>query len=93
MLKPDFASSFPRDIKRCRKKHWKTELLEDAIAAVVASDEVALLPIYNDHALRGDRKGCRLLHIGGPKSNWILLYKITDDIVIFIRTGTHDEVL
>ncbi|MDR2197258.1 MAG: type II toxin-antitoxin system YafQ family toxin [Coriobacteriales bacterium] len=93
MYRPDFGSMFPRDVKRCKKKHWDLELLDAALAAVVASDETPLPHSYNDHALRGDKKGYRLLHINGRASNWILLYKALEDTALFVRTGTHDEIL
>jgi mRNA interferase YafQ len=93
MYKSDFGSMFPRDVKHCKKKHWNTKLLDEALAAISVSDETPLPHSYNDHALRSDRKGYRLLHINGRNSNWVLLYKVIGDTVLFVRTGTHDEVL
>lgn len=93
MLEADFLSSFTRDVKKCRKKHWPEELLKEAIKAVLSSDEEDIPYQYNDHGLVGDKKGFRLIHIDGRSSNWILLYQKHENKVVFIRTGTHDEVL
>jgi mRNA interferase YafQ len=92
MLRADFTTSFVRDRKRCRKKHWSIAALDEAITAVMASDEVPLSPRFHDHALSGQWSGYRALHIQGSNSNWVLLYQIVDDEVFFIATGTHDEV-
>lgn len=33
---------------------------------------------YRDHALKGDAIGRRECHIGGPKSDWLLVYERDD---------------
>ena len=60
---------------------------------VILSDEHSIPLQYNDRVLRGNKKGYRLLHINGRSSNWVLLYQMYEDKVVFIRTGNHDEVL
>ena len=93
MLIPDFTPGFARDRKRCSKKHWPLDALDAAIAAVIASDDEPMPPTFNDHGLTGDMNDYRELHINGPRSNWIMLSVISLDRVIFVRTGTHSEVL
>jgi mRNA interferase YafQ len=93
MLDVDYSPKFPRDYKRCIKKHWNIKDLENAMSAVAESDKIPIPNEYNDHALSGNLQGCRLLHIGGRKSNWVLLYIASETKVVFSRTGTHDEVL
>jgi mRNA interferase YafQ len=93
MLTPDFTTAFARDRKKCAKKHWDVAALDAALAAVCVCDEVALGAHYNDHALTGDLAGCRALHLGHRKSNWVLVYQIVPGRVFFLRTGTHDDVL
>jgi len=92
MLRADFTPAFVRDRKRCAKKHWDVGALDEEMEAVAYSDERVIGGEYYDHGLTGDLKGCRALHIGGRKSNWVLLYEIVSDEVFFISTGTHDEV-
>ena len=43
---------------------------------------------YHYHALSGNYKGYRECHI---RSNWLLLYKTTETEVVFVATGTHDD--
>lgn len=43
---------------------------------------------YRDHPLIGVYNGYRECHI---ENDWLLIYKITDDIIIFERTGTHAD--
>jgi mRNA interferase YafQ len=48
---------------------------------------------YLDHALVGDWQGHRECHIGG---DWLLIYRLDvqankDDLLMFVRTGTHSE--
>ncbi len=57
-------------------------------------DGSAALPVeYLDHALIGDWQGHRECHIGG---DWLLIYRLDvqankDDLLMFVRTGTHSE--
>ena len=43
---------------------------------------------YLDHPLTGNYKGYRDLHI---EPDWLLIYKITEDTIIFDRTGSHSD--
>lgn len=46
---------------------------------------------YKDHALSGNWKGYRDLHI---EPDWLLLYKLEDNtIVLLAATGSHSKVL
>jgi len=44
--------------------------------------------IYLDHPLRGGWRGFRDAHI---EPDWLLIYKITGDVVRFERTGRHTD--
>jgi mRNA interferase YafQ len=92
MLTPDFTASFARDRKRCAKKHWNLAQLAAAIQVIITSDEELPPTTYHDHALTADMWGYRALHVGGPRSNWLIIYMIDGERVVFTRTGTHDEV-
>jgi mRNA interferase YafQ len=41
---------------------------------------------YVDHQLRGNWSGWRDLHI---EPDWVLIYRLDDDVVRFERTGRH----
>ena len=50
----------------------------------------ALLPeSYRDHSLKGAWKHYRELHL---EPDWLLVYKIVGDTVVFSRTGTHADI-
>lgn len=91
MLEADFAPAFARDVKRCRKKHWNMEAFQSAVEAVLTSDETTIPVRYDDHALSGNWGGFRELHIGGRTSDWLLIYKVSGNVAVFVRCGTHDE--
>ena len=93
MFQSDNTSKFDRDIKKCKKKHWDMSLLRDAMLAILNSDKEPIPAIYNDHSLVGNHKGHRELHIGGQKSNWLLTYYLEENVIVFVRTGTHDDIL
>jgi len=47
------------------------------------------LPVkFLDHPLKGNRKGCRDLHI---QPDWILIYRLIGNLVRFERTGSHSD--
>lgn len=91
MLGSKKSPAFDRDVKKCAKKHWGTDALKAAMTAVLLSDEKPVPQSLNDHALSGDLQGFRELHVGGRKSDWLVLYRIVDGIAEFARTGTHDD--
>ncbi len=47
-----------------------------------------LAPEYRDHKLRGEYKNRRECHIA---PDWLLIYKLESDSIIFERTGTHSD--
>ena len=55
--------------------------------AWIAKEE-PLPPGMHDHKLVGNFEGRRECHLAG---DWLLIYKIEDDAVIFERTGSHSE--
>lgn len=44
--------------------------------------------VYKDHTLAGKWIGCRELHI---EPDWLLIYRVLDNIIRFERTGSHSE--
>ena len=88
MLKPEYASAFNRDIKRCQKRGWDMSLLKAVVKDLLL--EKPLDPVYQDHPLYGNWKGCRELHI---LPDWLLIYRYNNDVVYFARTGTHSDLL
>lgn len=54
------------------------------LCSIVA--EELLDAIYRDHTLIGSWKGRRECHI---ESDWLLIYMVESDRVVFARTGAH----
>ena len=77
---------FKKDYKRIARTGRNTTRLFDAVTFLQAGEP--LPPHYRDHALTGDWKDYRECHLGG---DWLLIYQLTDEVVVLVRTGTHTE--
>jgi len=86
MLSPAYTKQFDRDTKRMEKRGKNLEKLKIVIRSIVA--EEALDAIHRDHKLIGNWKARRECHI---ESDWLLIYKVETDRVVFERTGTHPD--
>ncbi|MCD4721454.1 MAG: type II toxin-antitoxin system YafQ family toxin [Desulfobacula sp.] len=86
MLTPVFTRQFDKDVKRVQRRAKNLEKLKIIIRSLIA--EESLDPIHRDHKLIGNWKGRRDCHI---ESNWLLIYKIEENRIIFERTGTHSD--
>lgn len=51
-------------------------------------EEKPLAPKHKDHPLHHNWAGRRECHV---EPNWLLIYKIQDETIIFERTGSHSE--
>lgn len=79
-------SQFKRDFKRILKSGKDPRELETVLSLLVAG---ATLPArMNDHPLQGNYDSYRELHI---KPDWLLIYKIEDETLVLVRTGSHAE--
>ena len=84
MLIPVYSKQFSKDIKRIQKRRKSQNKLKVVIQKLVNGER--LNPIYKDHKLIGNYKGRRECHL---EPNWLLIYKIRKNEIIFERTGTH----
>jgi mRNA interferase YafQ len=86
MLKPSYTKQFKKDLKKLEKNGKDKEEIKDIIKRLV-NEEV--LPDKNkDHKLTGNYRNRRECHI---EPDWLLIYKIDGDDIIFERTGSHSE--
>ena len=69
-----------------QKRAKNLEKLKKIIRSLIA--EEYLEPIYRDHKLIGNWIGRRECHI---EPNWLLIYKVEENRIIFERTGTHAD--
>jgi len=92
MLTIEFTPSFKRDYKRMMKKHYDETEYKKVIELLVNMEQEILRIKYRDHALQGNWKGYRELHI---QPDWLLVYKVDNKklILTLVRTGSHDKIL
>lgn len=88
MLKVEYTTQFKRDLKLAHKRK-KNMLSLQKIMRHIEYEEI-LNPRLKDHALSGNWKFHRELHI---EPDWLLIYKLIQEerVVIFVRTGTHSD--
>ena len=86
MLNIEYSGQFKRDLKKAKKRKKDLDKIKECIKLLVNED--TLPDRYLDHALSGNWKGCRDLHI---EPDWLLIYRIEGDLIRFERTGTHSD--
>ena len=86
MYTPAYTKQFSKDVKRARKRGKNPEKLKLVVSALIEGQR--LDPIHRDHKLVGDYAGRKECHI---EADWLLIYKLAGDTIIFERTGTHAD--
>jgi len=86
MLKIHYTKHFEKDFKKAKQFKIKIEKLKEAISLLV--NEAQLPEKYKDHKLTGNYKNRRECHI---EPDWLLIYKVENDQIIFERIGSHSE--
>ena len=86
MIIPVFTRQFEKDVKRVQRRGKNLLKMKIVVQALIA--EEGLDPIHRDHKLIGNWQGRRECHI---ESDWLLIYIIAEDQVVFERTGTHAD--
>jgi len=82
------AKQFQKDYKKCIKRGWQIELLDEAVLLLTESG--ALPPKYKAHILSGDYANYWECHV---KPDWLLLWKQNHEAqtIQLARTGTHSD--
>ena len=80
------GTQFKRDVKLAAKRGKDMTKLRDLI--LLLAGETPLPSRYKDHPLSGEWKHHRDSHI---EPDWLLLYKIDDNDLYLVRTGTHAD--
>ena len=83
---PVYTRQFERDIKRAGKR--RKDLEKFRIIARTLIEGGRLDPLHRDHQLIGDYAGRRECHI---EADWLLIYKLEKDQIVFERTGSHAD--
>jgi mRNA interferase YafQ len=86
MLCSIYTRQFERDIKLLKKRGKNLEKLKPVIRSLAA--EEPLNAFHRDHKLVGNWQGRQECHI---EPDWLLVYKLESDKIIFERTGTHSD--
>ena len=85
------SNRFKRDYKRLERQGLDMSDIDAAIGQLALNG--CLPPRYKDHPLKGEWAGSRECHIGGPKSDWVMIYDKDDCAFILqlLRTGSHSK--
>jgi mRNA interferase YafQ len=86
MFTPVYTRQFEKDLKLCKRRGKNLEKFK--ILARTLISEQPLDPIHRDHKLVGNYQGRRDCHV---ESDWLLIYKIESDRLIFERMGSHSD--
>ena len=86
MRTPVYTRQFERDLKLALRRGKNLEKFKIIARTLLAGQP--LDPIHRDHRLVGNYAGRRDCHI---ESDWLLIYKIDGDHLIFERMGTHAD--
>jgi mRNA interferase YafQ len=86
MLTPVYTRQFEKDVKRMKRQGKKIDKLKLIMRSLVAAEPID--PLHKDHRLIGNWQGRRECHI---EADWLLIYKIDKNQVVFERTGSHSD--
>lgn len=86
MRMPVYTKRFEKDLKLMIKRGCDPERIKSIVRMLV--DEIPLESKYRDHLLIGNFKDRRECHIA---PDWLLIYRIDENRIIFERTGTHAD--
>jgi mRNA interferase YafQ len=86
MLKFRTTNQFEKDYKKVLKRGNDEKKILAIMKRLI--NQESLEPRHKEHNLRGNYIGRRECHI---EPDWLLIYKIAGDEIIFERTGTHAD--
>jgi mRNA interferase YafQ len=87
LLNPKRSSQFKKDYKRYKNSgRYDIEKLENIMRKLINEEPLDIS--NNDHQLKGNLSDFRECHI---EANWLLMYRIDKEDIIFTRTGSHAE--
>ncbi len=86
MFLPVYTKQFARDVNQGRKRGKNLDKFKIIATTLLQGD--TLDAIHRDHKLLGNYSGRRECHI---ESDWLLIYKIIENSIIFERMGSHSD--
>ena len=86
MRTPNYTRQFERDLRLAQRRGKDIDKLKQVVAALI--NEESLTERYYDHPLKGNYRDRRECHL---EPDWLLIYKLQGDEIIFERTGKHSD--
>ena len=86
MKKIRFSNQFKKEFRLAGKRKKDLNKFYDLMNLL--EHESDLPQKYKDHKLQGNFEGCRECHL---EPDWLLIYRVLSDGVLFERTGTHSD--
>ena len=86
MLQLSYTKQFQKDFKKVQKSGKEIDKIKSVIKILVSKRKLATR--FKDHKLVGNYQERRECHI---EPDWLLIYKLTSQEIIFERTGSHSD--
>ncbi|MBO6074425.1 MAG: type II toxin-antitoxin system YafQ family toxin [Paludibacteraceae bacterium] len=85
-----YTNKFDKDVKRCVKRGLDIAKLQEAARILAAEGSLPMR--YRPHKLSANYAGCWECHI---EPNWLMVWQQNDTelTLLFMRTGTHSDLL
>ena len=80
------TKQFKKDINRVSKRGKSKEKLIEVLRILERGED--LPEKYRDHKLSGNWIGRRDCYV---EPDWVLIYNVTEDLIILERTGSHSD--
>lgn len=87
MRQPKLTASFKKDMRRQKRRGKSAEKLQHAMQYICCYGDAP--ERCRPHDLTGNWVGYRECHVA---PDWLLVYQVREDIVVFYRTGTHADI-
>lgn len=90
MLDLKSTKLFRKELRKCINRGYDIKELNYVVEELRAGRQLDRR--YQDHSLRGERKGQRDCHI---KPDWVLIYEVDKQYgtLILLRTGSHSDLM
>jgi len=82
----EYSGQFKKDLKRAKKRGRDIGKIKQVMKLLIDGQDLPSELL--DHPLRGNWRGCRDLHI---EPDWLLVYRMDDDVLRFERSGSHSD--
>jgi len=81
-----YTTQFKKDFKLCIERGYNIQQIKSIMKLLESGKQLS--EKNKNHNLTGNYVKCRECHI---QSDWLLIYQLFDNDIIFIRTGTHSD--